>query len=205
MLKWLKLWPFLTTTFVAYNNVEFILIPTFIANGIRGWYLLYLCEVLGNLELAYYAWFFWWLGKLIKENPKLKEFYDDALVRGAGRVFRKLVKILVEMLLEQSKSKRLEDLNKNGKREGFATMFFLGVGIGTWLLGLLIFYANRSYLGLVGLFLGNITKIACFVLLANILGWWFYSLITAFAIVKAYKFISPKIKNKLREINKNFQ
>lgn len=200
MLKWLKLWPFIATVFVAYNNVEFILIPTFVANGIRGWQLLYYCEILGNLELAYYAWFFWWLGWFIRDNPKLQEFYDDARAYGIDKVFRKLIKMLVEMLIRESKNQRIENVGKNGKRENFWTMFFLGIGIGTWLLGLLIFYATKSQMGLAGLFAGNVVKIVCFVMLANILGLWFFLPVSVFALIKAFKYIYPRFKNKLNEL-----
>lgn len=201
MINWLKLWPFLTTAVVLYFNVELVLIPKFMLLGIRGWKLFSYSEIAATLELAYYGWFFWWLGSLIKNNPKLKEFYDDAKARGVDKILRKLVKISVELLVKESKSERLNNV-KNGypKRESFLTMFLLGVGIGTWLLGLLIFHATKSYIGLVGLFLGNMIKVACFVLLANLVGFWVYLFVTLIALFKAYRFVSNRIKDKLNNI-----
>lgn len=204
--RWYSYWPFLTTAVVAYFNVELILIPKFIALGFRGWELFSYSEIAGTLELVYYGWFFWWLGRLIKNNPTLQEFYNDAKVRGAGKILRRLVKICVEVLEKENKSKRLEGVksgNINRSRESFFTMFLLGVGIGTWLLGLLIFHATKSYVGLAGLFLGNALKIACFVLLANLVGWWFYLLVTIVALFKAYRFTAKQIKSKLNKISRS--
>ncbi|MBI2068804.1 MAG: hypothetical protein HYT67_01730 [Candidatus Yanofskybacteria bacterium] len=169
--------------------------------GIKGWELFGYAEIAASLELAYYGWFFWWLGSLIKNNPKLKEFYDDAKAKGVDKVLRKLVKISVELLLKESKNKRLDNAkNGNPKRESFFTMFLLGGGIGTWILGLLIFHATKSYVGLAGLFLGNAVKIACFVLLANLVGFWGYLLVTLVALFKAYRFVFDRIKDKLSNI-----
>lgn len=204
--RWYDYWPFLTTIIVAYFNVELILIPKFIALGIRGWKLFIYSEVAGTLEMAYYGWFFWWLGRTVRKSPKFREFYEDAKVRGAGRILRKLVKICVEVLDKENKNKRITEASSNNvKGENFFTMFLLGVGIGTWLLGLLIFHATKSYFGLAGLFAGNAVKIACFVLLANFIGFWFYLVVTIIALFKAYKFVACQIRKKLSKILKSPQ
>ena len=191
--------PFLLTAVVMYFNVELVLIPTFVAMGIRGWELFFKSEFLGNLELAYYLWFFWWFGKLIKDNPALQEFYDDAMAPGADRLFRKLVKILAELVILGGDNKEIEKANGKDRWQSFWTMYMLGLGIGTWLLGLFIFYATRSQFGLAGLFVGNITKIACFVLLANVLGLWFFVPVSILALYKAYRYVWPMMKLKLAE------
>lgn len=206
MKKWLKLWPLLTTAVVAYFNVELILIPKFLALGLRGWKLFSYSEIAGALELVYYGWFFWWLGTMIKKNPTLQEFYNDARARGLDKILKTLMKILVELVVKESGNERLINAKSgNIKRESFFTMFLLGIGIGTWLLGLLIFHANKSHVGLAGLFLGNAIKIACFVLLANFIGFWFYLLVTILALFKAYRFLADQIKNKLNKMSKSPQ
>ncbi len=177
--------------------------PRFLAAGIRGWELFYKCEIFGNLELAYYTWFFWWLGCLVKENPKIKEFYDDAKARGAGWLFRRLLKIFVELTIKKESDEQIKKAVSNGNWQNFFTMFIQGVGLGTWLLGLLIFYGTKSWVGLFGLFIGNSIKIACFVLLANTLGLWFYAIVSLIAIIKAYKFILPKFRTKLVKLANN--
>ena len=203
MKKWLKLWPFLVALVVAWFNLELVVLPWLLAVGISGWKLFCICLAIGEPQLLFWTWFVGWVGRFIKENPTFKDFYNDVRAKGVDKILRKLIKLLVESLFKDTNTQEPKNSNRIIRGDNFFTMFLLGVGIGTWILGIFIFYATKSYVGLLGLFVGDLVKIACFVLLANILGVWFYVLLSFFAIFKAYKFLSPIIKNKLKSMIAN--
>lgn len=69
------LWPLLVAAIIAWPlNVTWFLVPNLRGWGVLdGWGLFILAEVLANLELPYWLWFWGWVGRNIQKLRPVKE------------------------------------------------------------------------------------------------------------------------------------
>lgn len=75
MKKILELWPLVVAAAIAWPlNVSWSVVPNLIGWGIlNGFWLFVVAEVLANLELVYWWWFWGWLGRSIQKLRPIKE------------------------------------------------------------------------------------------------------------------------------------
>lgn len=80
MKKIWELWPLIVALLISWPlNVSWMVIPALRGRGIlMDWQLWLVAEILSNLELPYWWWFWGWLGRNIKELRPVKEAVELA-------------------------------------------------------------------------------------------------------------------------------
>lgn len=82
MKRWWASWPMLVAAIVTVLNVELVLIPTFIAFGIRGGALFACTAVTASIEVSYWYWFAGWLGRQAPFIPVVRSTVSEFRGRG---------------------------------------------------------------------------------------------------------------------------
>ena len=154
-------WPILLAFLMVFPfNVEFVIMNV-LTNfyNIKGWQLFKIAAILGSIEMPIWLYIFSATGRLIKDNPRIKEFYNDIRTRGFDRWFRKFIKFIADRLDPDN-----EENNKimDQLRPGYFSMFLMGISLGGWIIGIPIVKFLRWYGGFFVLMLGNIVKLAAF-------------------------------------------
>lgn len=171
LINWWKSWPVFLGLLMLSFNVEIVVMNILsLQYGIKGWNLLSISTVLGNIEMMCWVWLIGKIGVFIKENPGFRGFYSNIKSKGIDKLFRKTIKTVAEKLDPEN----IEYLEKIKKiRVGYFDMFLFGVCIGAWVLGIIIFRTTRWYGGLAMLIMGNTLKLCLFAAGYSFLGWIF--------------------------------